>query len=124
MFVKEYKVEVHRKIAEGALVRTNPSDSDFYVKNKIKKNVELINKQHRAIIYNIEVKKKVVTIYTNTLNIKITSKFFEETPLYNYITVEQKDVEYIKQSLSDSSSPYLLETIGGVNYFYFNNESQ
>lgn len=81
MIVKKYTIPVYRELASSEIVKTNIEDSSFVLEVDTLKNIEL-NKDFETIIFSVDKQPNQLVIYSNTLNIKVTDKFYNNIPLY------------------------------------------
>ena len=81
MFSKTYNVNIHRKISEPVLIKEEVKNSDFYLHVE-EENKSFINSSFETEIYSIERNTDSLVIYSNTTNIKVTDKFYNDVPLY------------------------------------------
>lgn len=97
MIIKTYTIPVHRELASSEIIKTNIEDSSFALEIENKKNIE-INTDFETRIYNIDKKENQLIIYSNTLNIKVTDKFYNDIPLYfkKNFDIEQEYKDFIK----------------------------
>lgn len=120
MINKKYNIPVHREIASSELIKTDIIDSHF--KLDVVKNDRLIeiNEDLEAIIYNIDRVKDQLVIYSNTLNLKITDKFFNTIPLYEKV-VFNDEVDYLV--FVKDLKEYIVEKTSEDFTVYFNSVS-
>lgn len=96
---KTYRVPIHRKIAEAALLKESTGNSLLHLEVEEKDKV-VINKDYETVIYNIIRKERSVDIYSNTLNISVTDKFYNNKGLYEYKEfLSKEDLDTFKQTL-------------------------
>lgn len=104
MFYKEYTIPVHRKIATTIANKTTVEDSHFFMETANKKDDIYINTYFESIIYNVERKNNSLIIYSNTLNLKVTDKFYNNVPLYYFYNDNSEltlQLDLIEEKLQD-----------------------
>lgn len=116
MFYKEYTIPVHRKIATTVANKTTVEDSHFFMETGNKKDDIYINTYFESTIYNIERKNNSLIIYSNTLNLKVTDKFYNNTPLYYFyndsseLTLQLDSIEEKLQDFDNTDIYFLNKT--------------
>lgn len=112
MVTKTYTVPLHRKIASGIIKPTESIRSDFYLENENNIRKEVNINTPRAEIFNIEKKSNGLIVYSNTLNFKITMKYFNKIPLYKGIVINRFNLNLALIDLySICGEEYLVEDI-------------
>ena len=106
MIVKEYNIPLYRRVAKCKLKSTEPIRSDIYLKSSHVNNLEINKDNFKTEIYNITRNPTSLIIYSNTTNLKITNKYFNNIPLYQVIrniplTVSIEIVELIKDLVGE-----------------------
>ena len=119
MFIKEYKVDIKRKIAEAIPTKVYDKDVEFAIESDNLLKINLINKTYRSLLYNIKETQKGITIYSNTLNLKITDKYLNKEPMYQYI----ETTEIIDSLFNKDLIPFLRKDLASSYIYYFNTES-
>ena len=106
MIVKEYNIPLYRRISTCKLKATETLRSDIYLKSSHVNNLEVNKDNFKTEIYNITRNPTSLIIYSNTTNLKITNKYFNNIPLYQVIrniplTISVEIVELIKNAVGE-----------------------
>ena len=120
MIQKNYSIPIHRKIGSTELIKTDIKESHFNIEVKTYEKEIEVNENFESIIYNIDKKEDTLIIYSNTLNIKVTDKFYKNIPLYDMLETNIRDFEYILKTIGEE---YYLEKNNDDVVIYFNNKN-
>lgn len=117
MISKKYKIPVYREVCSSELIKTGVTDSHFKLDVIKNERVLEVNEDFESIVYNVERDRDKLIIYSNTLNLKITDKFFNNIPLYEFVTFynEEDYLNFIKDK-----KEYVVEKNPEDIVVYFN----
>lgn len=117
MINKIYKIPVYREVASSELIKTSVLDSEFKLDVVKNERVVEVNEDLESIIYNVDRNRDQLVIYSNTLNLNITDKFFNTTPLYEKVVFseEEEALSFVKEF-----KEYLIEKNIESFTVYFN----
>lgn len=114
MFIKEYEIDLHRKIAEGTQRLVPQKEAEYHLETEHNIEVEYLNTSYKTIIYDMKKTNKNITLYSNTLNLNITNIHSDDgTPLYYYILSETSLKEDLEKDLVK-----FVETTYNINNWY------
>lgn len=132
MIIKEYKIPLYRRVATCKLKTTEAIRSNIYLKSSYNNELEVNKDNFKTEIYNIVKNTNSLIVYSNTTNLKVTNKYFNNIPLYQVVkniplTISIEIIDLIKslvgeqlliENIDESVTIYLntnLKTISKVN---------
>ena len=122
MIIKEYSIPLYRRIAKCKLKATEALRSDIYLESSRTNNLEVNKDNYKTEIYNVTRNLKSLIIYSNTTNLKITNKYFNNIPLYQVIRdipldISAEIIELISSTITDE---LLIDNKDGAVTIYLN----